>query len=382
MRLSITSIAQNQRPCIDTVKLKIPVTEEWLATKTNQTLLKDTLNVGTGEVTKQSFLNILIGMSIVFCSVRRYETHRKAGEHTTRRYACPAYLCIEISLPKAMCGHNVYGGPTRWLDSMWWLWGELDDPGSYPEEWRVERIDIARAYSLGSLAAVLAWFDANRNVTYPRRNVALFNNWESSTNGFSACSKTTKTMGYSKGLKYRQDKTKEPVYVTKEEKAYRQEIADGILRTEVSLLPDKLQYDFEGYPYVGQIEDDYLYLREHAEFKRMFGEQDRSRVNDSLSLQAIVDRIPDLNTVAVFLADRYHIDVFHTTCAKTIRTHRAKLRKMGIQNGVNNGQQFMPGRYEYLDTTVNQTVLGCQDWGASLRKDWSSVKTSVVCESA
>lgn len=194
---------------------------------------------------------------------------KEAGK--TTKTTCGDYLRIECSIHKLMMGHNIYGGTSRFADSVRWL---LDFIGeqlghSLPswELWKVCRIDTAEVYLLDSSDSVHEWFEGVQRIEYQRRK-AKSSKYSNTGLYFAGVSTTLKF--YHKGSEYRKNDYKRLKQVKGDKIAGELlDVAQKIIRAEVEIKQRKLKYDFKKIPYVGQITDEYILSVYDKELERV-----------------------------------------------------------------------------------------------------------------
>jgi len=212
----------------------------------------------TGEVDYLLYQNTVpVGLWKAQVCLRTSDFKVPEGSRTPRRMPVDPYLYVEVSIHKAMAGHNVWGGPEGWLDSLAWLHKELelfccvDLPPI--EGWAVRRVDWAEVFDLGSEDAVTAWIEARKLATYPRRAVQFFGNL-----GLRADGSTTSLKAYAKGHEFMTSGGFRRMLEVNDNEA-RQLQADSrqYLRCEVELKREKLDNDYRQC-LVADLSEDYL----------------------------------------------------------------------------------------------------------------------------
>ncbi len=244
---------------IDTVCLLSPYLEEEVAKNVEKECIKKQgVEIKTGSLVYEITTGSLKGSydSRISIRVMRDELYYKEGELI--KVSCKPYLRVECSVTKVMLGHNIYGGPSKFNDSIKWLIYRLEEiigvSLPYYGNWRVKRVDIAEVYRLNS-DAVRLWVKGMCNAEYPRRKVYRYGDEAIYIAGRTTCVKF-----YHKGIEFRKhDRTRLNMFVDDTYLNELQSIADEVLRCEVEVRSQKLRYDFGDLPTVDKVEDDYLY---------------------------------------------------------------------------------------------------------------------------
>lgn len=224
-------------------------------------LLSPVIDVFTADLVKmacirRSGVNIVDG-EMIYCitngslegsfdsriSVRVLNESDLYGNETDYR------VLIEGSLHKAVCGHNVFGGPVDLVKTVEWfikrigglLGVELPDS----RDWELRRVDVAYCFGLGTLDAVLEWFQWFKMANYPKRKPSIY------YGGIYFPGQTTTLKFYSKGLEFKKhDKKRLSGFITDTWIEWLQTIANGILRVEVEVRGKLLKKIFNGYPLI------------------------------------------------------------------------------------------------------------------------------------
>lgn len=185
---------------------------------------------------------------------------KEIGEKTPSLKSSEIYLKIETSIHKQMLGHNILGGSsdlyllTKWLSRL--LEKELDVKLPDFNEWWVYRIDVAEAWNLESLDAVIDWFRLVNNCEFTRRQEKVNKYFT----GLYFPGSTTTWKAYGKGPEFRKHDRKIAKkildFITLSKL---QDMADSVLRIEVEIHKKKLKDDFGGrLPFVYEITKEYL----------------------------------------------------------------------------------------------------------------------------
>jgi len=245
---------------IDTLKLKKRLLDEGEADAVEQkceTLLRLTTD---GEI-RFKFVNGMlpgswstnIAINVHRQEWRRYPSIRPGQKAESRLVDCGwgfdenglpqprPYLTIEGSVHKALCGHNVHGGPLEPLPAAAWyidyVCGLLGvDPGEL-EQWFCQRIDSAECWNFGTYEAVQEFIHSMRVARYPRRQPHLYGD-----TGVLFGSTNVATKFYHKGAEFQKHDFKGVREVSGLGRA--EELlclGNGILRTEISVKAKRLK---------------------------------------------------------------------------------------------------------------------------------------------
>ena len=229
---------------------------------------------------------------------------------------CDPYLLVEASVHKMQLGHNIYGGPTNFLDACRELITliekllEVELPRA--DLWTVRRVDVALVFRV-SEEGCKEFFAGMKNSNFPRRGrgKAFYNM------GFYFPGKTTTLKAYHKGtefslhdkarlrgfyshyFKYKFGKSdlKNNDRLEKKIQAL-QRLANNRLRFEVEIHAPKLEYDFGKCPRVDEVSDAYLQEVFDREVEKLLREgkqgMDSVRTNRAV-LRRLKDVYGDLN---------------------------------------------------------------------------------------
>jgi II/X family phage/plasmid replication protein len=275
----------------DTIKLKSPsMSREFIRAVEQKCILRSGVDMATGEMIYELHTGQLLGSWDARISViPKYDDWVSDKNGTPRRHACEPYLMVEASIHKVMLGHNVYGGPTKFLEAARYLINlvakllEVELP--IADIWTVHRVDVAHVYRL-SKAGCKQFFDTMQLMSFPRRQKKA-SKYEMAVH-FPG--KTTTVKFYHKGSEFQ---AHEPnrlrsffrhmfrhIYGTDEKNEQRverkikalQRLADNRLRVEVGINSPKLNYDFDRDPRVDELTDAYLEALHDKEIERILRE--------------------------------------------------------------------------------------------------------------
>lgn len=274
----------------DTIKLKSPpLGLTMIEIIKQQSFRRSGEDMATGEVKYDIFVGELLGSWDARIAVLPKDEEWVVddnGRPALRK--CDWYIYLEASVHKVFVGHNVYGGPTKFVqacrDLVVFVEKELGIELPPADIWTVHRVDVALVYRL-SKPACKEFFDGIQLISFPRRkkgsakyDMAVY-----------FAGKTTTVKLYHKGSEFavhersrlrnffgnlykhlylHKDETKR-IWVdghsdqTKRDWVERklaalQRLADNRLRVETEIHSDKLQYDFGKNPRVDEVTDAYL----------------------------------------------------------------------------------------------------------------------------
>lgn len=186
---------------IDTVVLLSPYLDENVANEVELLCTRlEGVELFTGEVLYSFTRGELEGSydSRIRISVERTEFVNVNGIPV--RVKSRPYLRVECSLHKIILGHNCYGGSDDFKILVLYLVRFLEERFCVKLPfflgWRVNRLDVANVFDLGSLDAVLAYIDNQKNFYYSRRKISTYHGGIY----FSGVTNTIKF--YAKGLEF------------------------------------------------------------------------------------------------------------------------------------------------------------------------------------
>lgn len=193
---------------------------------------------------------------------------------------CEPFLVVEGSVHKAMVGHNITGGPQSFQPAACWfvnLIGAelLTVTLPHGSEWFVERVDITETYQL-PYVAIEEFIGSLNRVEYPRRKRRSYG-----LEALQFSGTTTSFSLYHKGPEFAvHDGKKLKKRLDPNEVRELQELANGIMRVEISVKSKKLKADIEsgllgvkgGKPRVVQVTDAYLQRVHDQEVARVIRE--------------------------------------------------------------------------------------------------------------
>lgn len=253
-------------------------------------ILRSGIDMASGEMLYELHTGNLMGSWDARISViPKYEDWIADKNGTPRLHACEPYLLIEASVHKIQLGHNVYGGPSDFLESARHLVRLvaklLDVDLPIADYWTVHRVDVAHVYVL-SKSAIKQFFDTMQLVSFPRRQKKA-SKYDMAVH-FPG--KTTTVKFYHKGSEFRAheparlrsffrqmfkyiygDDEKNFDRVERKVKAL-QRLADNRLRVEVGINSDKLVYDYGRHPRVSEVTNEYFESLHDKEVERLLRE--------------------------------------------------------------------------------------------------------------
>lgn len=275
----------------DTIKLKSPAFD-WSVMRRiqQQCVLRSGMDMASGEIMYELYTGQLLGSWDSRISVLpKYEDYIIDKHGRPRLHPCEPYLIVEASVHKAMHGHNVYGGPSNFMEAARYLVRLVEKllhtDLHFADRWTVHRVDVAHIFRLPK-PACKEFFDSIQLRNFPRRqknsakyDMAVY---------FSG--KTTTVKFYHKGTEFRvHDYSRlrsffrtlfnfqygaDPKNAERVENKLEalQRLADNRLRVEVEIHSDKLQYDFGRNPTVEELSDEYLERIFDTEIERLLRE--------------------------------------------------------------------------------------------------------------
>ena len=275
----------------DTIKIKSPPMDPTLIRAIEmKCLMRSGTEMATGEILYELFTGNLLGSWDSRISVvPKYEDWSTDKDGRPRQHACEPYLLVEASVHKVMLGHNVYGGPEKFLDAARYLVALVEKllgvdmpPADY---WTVHRVDVANVYNLPR-RQVKEFFDGIQLMSFPRRR----KNASKYDMAVYFAGKTTTVKMYHKGDEFKiHDKSRlksffrilfDQLHGTDERNPGRverklkslQRLADNRLRVEVEIHADKFQYDMGKHPQCWEVTDAYLNAVHDHEIERLLRE--------------------------------------------------------------------------------------------------------------
>jgi II/X family phage/plasmid replication protein len=170
---------------LDSVKIRSPYLDEATAAAVEAVLETRRAVDNSSGVVMYEFVSGRLEGSYdhrISCVVRREKFVSVTGPDGRKQTVveeCRPYLEIEGSIHKALCGHNVYGGPLDIRQSIIRMviniGKALDVWLPYGADWEVRRIDWSEVYDLGG-DVVQAYLWSMRQANYPRRKIRPFGN--------------------------------------------------------------------------------------------------------------------------------------------------------------------------------------------------------------
>ncbi len=293
----------------DTVKLKSPSMDKTIISRIqNQCILRSGHDCATGEVLYEVFAGQLLGSWDSRISVvPKFEDWITDPYGVPRLHVCEPYLLIEASVHKITLGHNVYGGPTNFLQAcrdLVALVSKLLSVDLLPADyWTVHRVDVAHVFEL-SKKSCKEFFDGIQLLSFPRRQ----RNASKYDMAVYFAGKTTTLKFYHKGSEFNvHDRSRlrgffrilfdqihgtDPLNKQRIEKKINalQRLADRRLRSEVEIHSDKFQYDFGKNPLVADVTDDYLNAVYDNEVERLLREG-RQGMETVRTTRAVLNRL-------------------------------------------------------------------------------------------
>lgn len=276
----------------DTIKIRSPhMDRDFIRSVEQKCILRSGVDLSTGEMLYELHTGSLLGSWDSRISViPKYDEYVTDKNGTPRQHACEPYLMVEASIHKVMLGHNVYGGPTVFLEAARHLVHVLEQllEVTLPiaDLWSVHRVDVAHVYDLPK-AGCKQFFDTMQLVNFPRRK----KNASKYDMAVHFPGRTTTVKFYHKGSEFKaheptrlkaffrqlfaaiygDDDPKNADRVTRKIEAF-QRLADKRLRVEVGINSEKFLYDFDRHPLVSEVTDSYLEALHDREIERILRE--------------------------------------------------------------------------------------------------------------
>lgn len=264
---------------IDTIRLRSPFIDESLARQIEANSIKRrALDMRSGEILWEITTGNLEGSwdSRIMIRVMR-EEHSTDKNGFVRLQDCDPYILLECSAHKILMGHNIYGGPTNFKETVITVLELIEtelDVGFPPASlWIVRRVDWAEVYRL-PFVAISEFFEGLQTVQFPRRKASKHGSHSMHFPG-----STTTVKLYHKGPEFREhDYSKLKRYFTHYRTQHYpeachckantqwvllklealQRLANNRLRVEVGVNSIKLDRDFGHPPFVSEVTDEYL----------------------------------------------------------------------------------------------------------------------------
>lgn len=318
---------------LDTVVLTTEhLTEEQYQHIQLQLQARSGVEPATGEVKYLRYVSSLAVPttgSVLRVTVDTAKWVKMPGERNPYRIAMKS-LRIEGSVHKAMHSHNVYGGEPDPQAGLAWFVATVGAMLSCPlpalEWWKVNRIDFAAAFDLGSLANVRGWIRAKSLVVYPRREMEFFSDL-----GFRAVGTSTTLKCYAKGPQFHKEggyhallKASNPDHAFEVSR-----IADRVLRCEVEVKTPKLESMIENASELTEGALRFVYETEWRKLLRPIDSDSRMAHTAMEVASRLTSRYPDnwfsLYLIWLALAVRGEQWYRQQVAASTWRAQRAKL---------------------------------------------------------
>lgn len=341
---------------LDTVKLKSPaLTSAAVAAIERLHNSKRKMSVGTvhGEIEHHFVAVSLKGSyeSAISLKVEHYERGNVDGKLVKTN--CSPFLVVECSVHKVLAGHNIYGGPHDVAASIRWLIGFLSEAigEALPpaEQWTIRKIDFAEVFQLPSGHAVSQWFEGLKlGDTYRKRTVHRYGNHGVQIGGHTTCLKF-----YHKGPEFAlHDAKRLKTRMNSADLSVLQRMADTILRVEVSVKAQKLDYDFGNRPTVAAVNEEYL--------QRVYDKEIEAFLREGTSAD---ERVRDRNGVKARLLERYGARLGRNLFATWMEL--AVAGEEAVRSGMR--QQTFYEHIRYL------REASCSWQGSDLNASWSDV---------
>ncbi|CAM3662105.1 phage/plasmid replication protein, II/X family [Brevibacillus invocatus] len=307
---------------IDTVKIVSPsLSAEMVAAveQLHRSKRRQTISTGYGEIEQEFTTANLKGShdSDISMAVKWDKLEYDNEQKKQVKITCEPYLTVECSVHKAMAGHNVYGGSDNFVACCRWLVDYISDAIGVQlptaDDWIVRKVDMAEVFHLQSVEACMDWFKGLQvGEYYRKRPIHRYGGHGIEVGGHTTCLKF-----YHKGTEFKEHDAKRLRKVLSVQQLKElQDIADKLVRVEVSIKAPKLDYDFKKPPLVSEITEDYLY--------RVYDKEIGSFLRVGVTG---VNTVRNYESVKRYLAERYGQrlgkNLFHTwlelaACGETI----------------------------------------------------------------
>ena len=307
---------------------------------------KRCIDIGTGNVEWEIFNGTLIGsydnrISIKLVDREIYSVLENGKMVTYTRILENYKIEIECSLHKAMLGHNVIGGSSRFKEQCKWLIEEFEKliGMELPDamSWEVLRVDTAEIFNVNPEK----YFKSVGHLYYPRKGkVGITPHGNES---FDISTTMIYFKAYDKGKEFKKHGYKVVSQVYGQAYAdFLQKMANNILRIEVELRHKKLKAMYGHNPVVADIEDDDLkkvwdeevakILQFNLDFKdggEVYNTSDKVRTR-------LLDMCNSAREARTLLGTWTQLATFgeevckDMICGSTLRRHKSRLKEFGI----------------------------------------------------
>ena len=200
------------------------------------------------------------------------------------------HLLVEGSVHKAVLGHNIFGYYKDYFEAVKDFQSVLEKIFDLEftdiEDWRLLRVDFSQAFYFDDLERITGYerisefFRGINNVYFPRRKVHKYD-----CSGIFFPGTTTAVKFYHKGAEFWKNSYRKARKFFGEAKAQGLlQIANNILRVEVSIKQKKLEYDFQKkIVKVSDISQEYLEKLYEVEVKKVMKEGEKMEIVRSAS---------------------------------------------------------------------------------------------------
>jgi II/X family phage/plasmid replication protein len=297
-----------------------PITEQLAQHLEQQCVLRQGTDLRTGEILYRLTSGFLEGSHdhrICFRVERsRWKTVKKGPPV---RAFCQPYVYLEGSVHKAILGHNVYGGPrdfqetARWLVDTMMVLFRVELP--LASSWTLKRVDTSEVYQLPSYEAVSEYFRGLNASDYPRRQINRYG-----LSGLYAAGRTTATKFYHKGVEFaKHDRSRLKRLLSASQLNELQELANKLIRVEVEIKSEKLDYDFGCAPRVEVIQNSYLDKVFDQETYRILrdGEKEMETVREARAVQCRLNEIYNSRLAGILFGTWFQLSALGEEAVKT-----------------------------------------------------------------
>lgn len=306
--------------------------------------LRRCIDVASGGLEWELFTGTLVGsydnrISVKLIDRECYSIHENGKTVTYTRVLDKKKVEIEGSIHKAMLGHNVIGGSSRFLESCRWFINQFEEIMQVslpsPELWEVLRIDTAEIFNID----VSKYFKTIGHLYYPRKG-------ESGIQWYNTSFALSTTMiyfkAYDKGAEFKTHEFLRVARILGLDKArLLQQMANGILRIEIELRHKKLKALYGKNPLVGDVQDTDLKKVWDEEVAKVLQLKDFMRKNGEVynTSEKVRERLMNMcnpREARTLLGSWNQLATFgEKTCKEmmssaTLKRHKARLKELSI----------------------------------------------------
>lgn len=332
---------------IDTTKLRSPEVQKEVSNAL-MNLCKCTrrIDINTGGLDWEFIFGTLVGsydnrISVKLIDKELYSIEENGRMVTYSRPLANYKIEIELSLHKAMLGHNVLGGSSRFKEQCRWFISELENilgvklPDS--DEWQVLRIDTAEIFNINPEQ----YFKSLGHLYYPRKGEMGITPYQNESVAVSTTMIYFKA--YDKGKEFKKNDYKRvSKALGKAQADLLQKIADNILRIEVEIRHKKLKQMYGKTPLVADINDDDLKevwdleVAKILQFSSEFKKNNEVYNTSELVRTRLLEQCESSREARTLLGTWTQLATFGEQTVKdmvskaTLMRHKARLKSLGI----------------------------------------------------